>query len=364
MNGLAYSLKPVPARGLKDRLLGVHYDEHAAAAINNLLASRPSVRDVTAAEVAGVAAKHGVRSLVAFAHETKRLYEVYLRHCLADAAFSASEIEDLNHLMHILGLTESGVRHIHVAVGEEIYREAAADAVAGGSLGSGARQRLQQLRAELELDNDTADGILRATFHDLYDAYLQTAISDQRLSPEEDAELARIARNLGFAVDHDGATRSLLDRYRLYWRIDNADLPVRDVSITLQRGEVAHFLTPSVLYERKKVTRTVAYTGLTVRVPIVAGLSWRAGAIAPLRLTSEEVRPVDDGTLHLTSKRLVFVGTRQTTTIPLNRVLNFTPYDDGLEISKTSGKNPLIGGVNDAAILHRMLTRCLVEQHR
>jgi hypothetical protein len=68
---------------------------------------------------------------------------------------------------------------------------------------------------------------------------------------------------------------------------------------------------------------------------------------------------LDNGYLYLTNKRLLFIGNKKNSTIRLNRILSFTPYTNGLEIVKESGRNPffLIDGDIDlfAMILSRVL---------
>lgn len=99
---------------------------------------------------------------------------------------------------------------------------------------------------------------------------------------------------------------------------------------------------------------------MTARIRIARGLSWRVGQLAVNRVTQDVLQEIDVGTLYVTSKRLIFNGSKKTTALPLRRILNFTIYQDGVQIEKDSGKDQyfmfdefdgeLLGAVLDAAI--------------
>jgi hypothetical protein len=69
---------------------------------------------------------------------------------------------------------------------------------------------------------------------------------------------------------------------------------------------------------------------------------------------------IDTGTVYLTSKRVLFQGARGNKTIPLQSVIDFTPYSNGIDIQKGSGKSPFLSFNTDtdrfALILNRLLS--------
>ncbi len=44
----------------------------------------------------------------------------------------------------------------------------------------------------------------------------------------------------------------------------------------------------------------------------------------------------------LTNKSVIFVGNQKNSSIRLNKILSFTPYSNGIEINKDTGKNPIV----------------------
>src|SRR5262245_16479650 len=62
------------------------------------------------------------------------------------------------------------------------------------------------------------------------------------------------------------------------------------------------------------------------------GLSSRYGHISVDRITRDELREIDTGTLLITNKRLLFNGAKKNTSTQLTRVIHFTLYQDGIQI--------------------------------
>jgi hypothetical protein len=72
---------------------------------------------------------------------------------------------------------------------------------------------------------------------------------------------------------------------------------------------------------------------------------------------------VDHGILYVTNKRLIFTGSRRAnTTIRLTSVLAITPYSDGVEIQKTTGRNQIFIFQNtDAEVGNAIISAALYQ---
>ena len=85
----------------------------------------------------------------------------------------------------------------------------------------------------------------------------------------------------------------------------------------------------------------------TVRSGIYGGPSFRIARGMYVRLgafrseSHEEIQQVDKGTLVLTNKRLVFLGSKRTLEIDLRKILSMEPYSDALGV-RISGKTRTI----------------------
>ena len=68
-------------------------------------------------------------------------------------------------------------------------------------------------------------------------------MADERLSPEEEKELREISKSLNLEVNIDQNTQELLNKYRLFWQIENGAIPVISAPIILQKSENCYFHT-------------------------------------------------------------------------------------------------------------------------
>ena len=106
--------------------------------------------------------------------------------------------------------------------------------------------------------------------------------------------------------------------------------PIRDPPIILKKNEEACVVFGGItLMEPRSVRQTRGgYAGPTIRV--AKGVSFRMGSVAARSESHEELRNIDQGTLVLTNKRLVFIGSKRTTNIDLKKIISITAYKDGI----------------------------------
>ncbi len=84
------------------------------------------------------------------------------------------------------------------------------------------------------------------------------------------------------------------------------------------------------LQEPRAVRQThAAYGGPSIRV--AKGVSFRLGGASARSESHEEIRVIDQGSLILTNKRLIFIGSKRTTNIDLRKILAIKAYKDGIE---------------------------------
>jgi len=83
------------------------------------------------------------------------------------------------------------------------------------------------------------------------------------------------------------------------------------------------------LHEPRAVRQTIGgYSGTSVRV--AKGVSFRVGGMKARSESHEELRIIDQGSLVLTNKRLIFIGSKRTTNIDLRKIVAIEPYKDGI----------------------------------
>ena len=100
--------------------------------------------------------------------------------------------------------------------------------------------------------------------------------------------------------------------------------------IILKKNEEPSLVMNNISFlESRSVRQTVGgYGGPSFR--LAKGVSFRVGGISARSESHEELRKIDRGTLVLTSRRLVFIGSKRTVNIDLRKVIAIEPYNDGI----------------------------------
>lgn len=115
--------------------------------------------------------------------------------------------------------------------------------------------------------------------------------------------------------------------------------------------------------ERKTTTTGVTYGG--VRMKGKGSFSSVFGHMNLIKHTKTEFETVDEGTLFLTSKRLIFVGYNQKNkTIRLDRILNLEVFQDGFYVNKENGDSPMIvptGSWSDSVSISKYISRVIFD---
>ncbi len=344
-------------RSIADRLLRRQPRRNAIAEIRDLLIESDRVQDVEPEAVQAVSDRYGVRLQKHLADERETIYREYLSDCLADHRLEETEMAALRHLQQLLALGDPTAERLRAEAVEAIYHESVAQAVEDGRLSEDETAALLRLRDDLTLDTPRAEQIYADVANKRMQLAYDRALADERLSPQEDAELKEIARSLNVTVKTDGNSRRTLDRYRLFWLIENGDVPPVDPGIKLYRGEVCYATREVEWRELRRVTTGISYAGPTARIRMAKGIYWRMGHLRGMRHSSEMLMPVDAGTLYVTTKRLIFMGRLGNKTIRLNRILTFEPYSDGIEIKKDAGRSPVLLFSDDVEMFAALLQR-------
>jgi hypothetical protein len=355
-----YSKIELKQPGFFQRLFGQQPEQNAFAEINNLLASKP-VSEIMIQEVAAIAEKYGVDIYKKFSSQLRDLYAIYVRHCVKDHSFSAAEQEELRQLRAILLLNEHDVRELIDQVAGEIYRARTNEILSDGRLETEEDKTLEKIKAELLLSDEAAKKISAECRNVFVKGYLDRAISDRSLSDDEWKEFEAICKSLKAKVEFEDGTKELLDKFRLYWVIENGELPIQHIELHLHKNEFCYFTAPATWLENRTVTRSIRYGGPAVSIRIMKGVYYRTGQYDLQRITQDETREVDSGTIYVTGKRIIFTGSRRNTSIRLEKILSVNPYSDGVEIVKDSGKNPIFRITNNIDIFAMVLERVIRE---
>lgn len=106
-------------------------------------------------------------------------------------------------------------------------------------------------------------------------------------------------------------------------------------------------------------SRRTNYGGPTATIHIAKGLNYRLGSVSARTEKYSEVTPIFNGALYLTNKRIFLVNNEGTKTLVLSGIVSITPYSDGIELFRQSGKRILLTGFSDATKFNIYIQRIL-----
>jgi Chloroplast envelope transporter len=341
------------------RLFGLVVKKNALIEVNNLLATKP-ISEIDLEQIAVISQKYKLDCHGKFRNEFKSLYQKYLEFSLRDRHLSDEELSNLKALQELLAVRDSMARRIFRDTVNDIYNLALDDVLMDGKIDEHEKMFLKGLRENLQIPAAIADKAYTKKAEMLLQKSLTEAIADRMLSPQEEEEINSLAKRLNIDFNFSNKIKAAeLERMRLYWMIAHGDIPVIDPGIRLFKGENCFFTRPANWCEMRSVTKRIRYGGPMLRIKIAKGLYYRAADYAVSAVKEDVLAPLDSGSVFFTSKRVIFTGRKGSKNIRLNRILDFEPYSDGLEIIKDSGKNPVIRMDEDADLAAMILARLL-----
>lgn len=176
----------------------------------------------------------------------------------------------------------------------------------------------------------------------------------------EDGELdegeSDVLNNLFTFLGLDPVKSSFIDKvvpshYVTYIRQHDALPPIGKPlelgNVILKRDEVLHFSCPTSLYETKTRTGWVGgSSGFSFRV--AKGVSYRVGGSRGYVTKTEYNAVTSNGTLIITNKRLFLHPDEnlKPVSIPINKILSYNWYDDGVVVYKDGREKFYLFAVN------------------
>lgn len=358
MNGLIYQNRPLLKISFFQQLLKQLPEENALIEVNNLLASRP-VMKISADEIEAIERHYNISLKKEFALNLEEFYAVYLNYCLQDKVLNEQELKELSHLRSILNLEHRTVEKLHVKLGEVIYKKSFEEAVADGRLTAEENDFLHKLKSTLHLPDDLANKISGEVRSAFIQNYITKVIAHQSLSPSEEQEIKAVAASLNVNIQAGGETKAKLEKLKLYWAIENLDLPAVNVSGTaLQKSEVCYFTIENAKwYELRKSSPHFSNNGAANSFNAIKAYYLRSGAKGA-GYSMDVMKLADQGTLYITNKRILLTGARNHT-VRTDKIAAFTPLDKGMEVRKDGGRNIAVQIGDHADVLCMVLEKVL-----
>lgn len=361
MNNI-YEIQELFKPSFSQRLLRKEPKENAIVEVNNLLAKKP-IKEVKLEEIEAISEKYKVDLHSRFNGLLNSMYYGYLKHCLLDNCISDNELDDLNHLRSLLLLTDSEVEEHHNMLVNEIYKTNIDEVISDGKIDKTEEEFLEKLKTNLKLPADIAEKISGESRKKFVLSRYENMTVDRQISPDDWEEFNLIAKNLDVKVKFDETTQEQIEKFKLFWFIENGELPIKEVSINLQFNEHCYITANADWFEKRTITKRINYSNPYLRIKIMKGLYYRAGSLAYEKVSSDQVQLIDSGKAYITNKRIIFIGNKKNMNIQLNKIFSLNPYSDGVGIEKDSGRSPIIKVYQDADIFTMTLGRVINDLH-
>ena len=228
-----------------------------------------------------------------------------------------------------------------------------------GELSEEEKYILMAVKNILEIDDRTAKKLYSKLVTDFVSNELKKIFEDNMVTPEEKEYIERLTKGLNIELDEK--TRKRIEDLHSVYLLMNQPLSPISCPINLQKNEECYFEIPRAELQKWKKER-VSYGGVGLSFRVAKGVRFYTGTG---RVTSSQdvLKTEDIGSIYITNKRFIFVGQKKTTSIKLDKILDFNIYEDEgmIEIKKETGPalifRPLTG-VNFfylSAVLNRLM---------
>jgi hypothetical protein len=333
-------------------MLGRPRPDLATDALRHLLAKRDPTR-ISSSDISDLLLQYDVAGIEARS-VLMRTWRQVLEAFLSDNTLSDREIDYLDALREAFGLTDAEVEEAERDVVHPRYAIALRDALADARLRDEERANLARLAKALRLPQQVQAELYERSTRSLLQGLLNESVADRRLSPDELHQLRAVAQHLGVAPDFDAATERMLDRYAVFWRIENGDLPRATVeNVQFDAEETCHCAVPAERFERKGDAGGVDGEGV-VSVRIARGVYYRVGSVSDAPINRLPLRRLDGGRLLVTSQRVIFDGPQGTGVWSLQDIASYQVYADAIVLELRMGGHPTFaieGDVELAAVI-------------
>lgn len=218
-------------------------------------------------------------------------------------------------------------------VEKRYWKNAVLELAANGGISENGKLELKELAHKLELSDSELEKIQESKFLEEF-APLKKQIEDAWQVTDEDlAAIRSLQKKYNIDLILGGDIEVMRSIYLLEAK---SQLPEpMAVDAMLDAAESAYFSVATTWHQMRATNR--GYSGVSVSMPTgIRHVRFRVGHYFPIK--TEDLTPLSDGSLFVTSKRLLFKGQMRSTTINLKKIIDCEVFQDGIKIEKDTGK--------------------------
>lgn len=166
-----------------------------------------------------------------------------------------------------------------------------------------------------------------------FTSYVQRAVGDEILTPEEEDHVQELVRILGIDLGAFLQQDPELGRHVMVAEANGGFLPdVPSSPLVQKKGEIVHLQVQATLLKDVTVRQSQGgYSGFSFPIG-KTGIRYRVGGYRghSVEVGTKRV-PADDGFLVISSQRAVFIGNKKTIELPYAKLVSLTVFSDGVQ---------------------------------
>lgn len=298
-----------------------------------------------------------------FHNELNLIFKDFLNANLGKEESTENDYKASKKMQELLNLSETDFNEIYEPQAISVFENTMKETILKSQkYDEDEENKSDYLKESLGINPDKASEITGKIRTKIVTAFYNEIIEDIRISPDEIEQADKLCNALHIIPKFSGENKKGFEKLKRLWVIENGEMPVIEPDIILPKNEVCYLQCEAALHENRKVTKSVGYAGPTFRVKIMKGVYYRAGNLGVSRHTEDELTKIDEGILHVTNKRILFVGSKQNKTYRYNQIIDLNPFNDGVQLVKDSGKSPFFSPAEEEPeILLGIIARVIKE---
>ena len=241
----------------------------------------------------------------------------------------------------------------------DLYEKLIEIFIRDGQLSENEKEILLKVKDILGISDKDAKKLYSMIVTNFISNELKKIFEDNMVTPEEKEYIERLTKGLNIELDEK--TRKRIEDLHSVYLLMNQPLSPIPCPINLQKNEECYFEIPRAELQKWKKER-VSYGGVGLSFRVAKGVRFYTGTG---RVTSSQdvLKTEDIGSIYITNKRFIFVGQKKTTSIKLDKILDFNIYEDEgmIEIKKETGPALIFRPLTDvnffylSAVLNRLM---------
>ncbi|MBW7840947.1 MAG: hypothetical protein H3C36_15205 [Chitinophagaceae bacterium] len=196
---------------------------------------------------------------------------------------------------------------------------------------------INKLKNELGLIQPDVNAAKEKAAKEFLDVFLQKKLVKGRVSPADETDIFHVLAKLGYAPEKlsgliPQATLQNLKTGKLLWQLENGILrQIQAPYLNLRQSENCYWSCNGTRIESETKITEYSLSGGGLSFPVTSTISV-GGGTGTARPIENEVTHKYNGTLYLTSQRVIFISpdSSKSFQIGLDDLLSFTQYTDGL----------------------------------